>query len=188
MVASSENRYAPIHIKPVMDRDNGHVGYEHIKRAIHIQRKFGNGNWKYDLFKTKSLMNKLVSKESNSAIYFETPNTQSSYDKFIIGSKRSILLEAEGPEITKDICQKFRKRYPDSPLFQNGEKYPYGSSKGASQTILPRCEEETCFLMKLVGIDLAKIKPSQRRIANARRDKCSKKSSGFSGHKPKSIC
>ena len=133
-------------------------------------------------------MDKLVSKESNSAIYFETPNTQSTDDKFIIGSKRSILLEAEGPEITIDICQKFRKRFADSPLFENGEKYPYGSSKGASQTILPRCEEETRFLMKLAGIDLAKIKTLQCRVTNAKRDKYNKKAPGCSGQKPKSIC
>ena len=188
MIASAKNWDAPIHIKPLFDKHNRHVGYEHIKNAIHDRKKFGNGNWKYDVFKRKSLMDKLVSKESNSAIYFENPDKLRPYDKFIIGSKRSILLEAEGPEITKDICLKFRKKFPDSPLFENGEKYPYGSSKGASQTLMPRSEEETLFLLKLVGIDLAKIKPLQRRVSNAKRDKCGKKASGCSRHKPRSIC
>ena len=120
-------------------------------------------------------------------IYFKTPDTLSPYDKFIIGSKRSLLLEKEGPEITKEICQKFRERFPDSPLFENGEQYPYGSSNGASYTLKPRCEEETLFLMKLIGIDLVKTKYIQHKDDNPKYNKCNKPS-GCASRKSRSVC
>lgn len=159
MIASPKEWYAPIHIRPILDKNNGHIGYEHIKGAIHNQTKFGNGNWKYDLFKKTNIMDAFIDKETETRIYFEETNINSPYDRFIIGSKQSMLLGEDGPEITKEICKEFRNRFPETPLFANGEKYPYGSSSGASYTLKPRGEKETHFFMKLMGIVLNKVTP-----------------------------
>ena len=171
MIASSKNWYAPIHIRPLLDNRDRHIGYEHIKNAIHDRKKFGNGNWKYDIFSKKSIMDSIVKNDSPSRIYFRAPNTLSPYDRFIVGSKRSVFLQSSGPEITKEIYKKFRKEFPESPLFQNGENYPYGSSNGASGTILPREEKETLFFLELVRIDISKTASIPGRVTSLRPDK-----------------
>lgn len=48
MIASPKEWYAPIHIRPILDKNNGHIGYEHIKGAIHDLKKFGNGKYIID--------------------------------------------------------------------------------------------------------------------------------------------